>query len=107
MVCNRCKMGVKSELEKLALYPFSVALGEVEIKEELQRYQRQNLHTALQKFGFALLDNKKVGGIEHVKNLIVDSVQNKSNLLKNNLSDYLSKELNHDYTYITNLVNQV
>ena len=34
MVCNRCKMVVKSELEKLGLHPIDIELGEVEIKEE-------------------------------------------------------------------------
>jgi len=107
MVCNRCKMVVKSELEKLGLRPVSVDLGEVEIANELQGYQRQDIHAALQKFGFALLDDKKSVIIERVKNLIVDLVQNKNNQLQTNLSDYLSNELQHDYTYITNLFTQV
>ena len=107
MVCNRCKIVVKSELEKLGLHPVSVDLGEVDIADELQGYQRQDIHTALQKFGFALLDDKKSVVIERVKNLIIDLVQNKNNQLKTNLSDYLSRELNHDYTYITNLFTQV
>lgn len=59
MVCNRCKMVVKSELEKLGLRPLAVELGEVEIADDLQGYQRQDIHSALQKFGFALLDDKK------------------------------------------------
>lgn len=107
MVCSRCKMVVKSELEKLGLRPFAVDLGEVEIADELEGYQRQDIHAALQKFGFALLDDKKSIVIERIKNLIVDLVQNKNNQLKTNLSDYLSRELNHDYTYITNLFTQV
>lgn len=107
MVCNRCKMVVKSELEKLGLRPLAVDLGEVEIVDELEGYQRQDIHAALQKFGFALLDDKKSVIIERVKNLLVDLVQNKNNQLKTNLSDYLSRELNHDYTYITNLFTQV
>lgn len=107
MVCSRCKMVVKSELEKLGLRPLAVDLGEVEIADELEGYQRQDIHAALQKFGFALLDDKKSVVIERVKNLIVDLVQNKNNQLKTNLSDYLSRELNHDYTYITNLFTQV
>lgn len=107
MVCNRCKMVVKSELEKLGLRPLAVDLGEVEIADELEGYQRQDIHAALQKFGFALLDDKKSVIIERVKNLLVDLVQNKNNQLKTNLSDYLSRELNHDYTYITNLFTQV
>lgn len=107
MVCSRCKMVVKSELEKLGLHPISVDLGEVDIADELQGYKRQDIHAALQKFGFALLDDKKSVIIERVKNMIIDLVQNKNNHLKTNLSDYLSKELNHDYTYITNLFTQV
>jgi len=106
MVCSRCKMVVKSELEKLGLRPLAVDLGEVEISADLEGYQRQDVHAALQKFGFALLDDKKSVIIERVKNLIVDLVQNKNNQLKTNLSDYLSRELNHDYTYITNLFTQ-
>lgn len=107
MVCSRCKMVVKSELEKLGLHPLAVDLGEVEIADELQGYQRQDVHVALQKFGFALLDDKRSIIIERIKNLIVDLVQNKNSQLKINLSDYLSRELNHDYTYITNLFTQV
>ncbi|MCG3165031.1 MAG: hypothetical protein POELPBGB_00791 [Bacteroidia bacterium] len=107
MVCSRCKMVVKSELEKLGLRPLAVDLGEVEIADELEGYQRQDIHAALQKFGFALLDDKKSIIIERIKNMIVDLVQNKNNQLKTNLSDYLSRELNHDYTYITNLFTQV
>lgn len=107
MVCSRCKMVVKSELEKLGLRPLAVDLGEVEIADELEGYQRQDIHATLQKFGFALLDDKKSVVIERVKNLIVDLVQNKNNQLKTNLSDYLSRELNHDYTHITNLFTQV
>lgn len=107
MVCSRCKMVVKSELEKLGLHPVAVDLGEVKISDELEGYQRQDIHAALQKFGFALLDDKKSVVIERVKNLIVDLVQNKNSQLKTNLSDYLSRELQHDYTYITNLFTQV
>ena len=35
MVSNRCKMMVKSELEKLGLHYGAVELGEAEVKEQL------------------------------------------------------------------------
>lgn len=107
MVCNRCKMVVRAELEKLGLHPLTVELGEVDIAEELNDSKRREIHTALQPFGFALLDDKKSVIIERIKNLIVDLVQNKNNQLKTNLSDYLSGKLHHDYTYISNLFTQV
>ena len=37
MVCQRCKMVVKSELEKLGLHHTRVELGEVEVMEDLSR----------------------------------------------------------------------
>ncbi len=107
MVCNRCKMVVKSELEKFGLHPISVELGEVELAEELNEQKKTQLNERLLSFGFALMDDKKIRIIEKIKNLIVDLVQNKNSQLKTNLSDYLSKELHHDYTYITNLFSQV
>ena len=107
MVCNRCKMVVKSEIEKFGLHPSSVELGEVEITEELSEQKKNQLNEQLLLFGFALMDDKKIRIIEKVKNLIVDLVQNKNSQLKTNLSDYLSSELHHDYTYITNLFTQV
>lgn len=42
MVSLRCKMLVKSELEKLGLTCISVDLGMVEIKEERKRCQRSS-----------------------------------------------------------------
>ncbi|MGE0638328.1 MAG: helix-turn-helix domain-containing protein [Bacteroidia bacterium] len=107
MVCNRCKMVVKSELEKSGLHPVSIELGEVEITEELSEQKKNQLNEQLLLLGFALIDDKKIRIIEKVKNLIVDLVQNKNSQLKTNLSDYLSTEIHHDYTYITNLFTQV
>ena len=47
MVCNRCKMVVKEQLEKAGLHPLSVDLGEVEIKETLSPEQKNNLNSSL------------------------------------------------------------
>jgi AraC-like DNA-binding protein len=107
MVCSRCKMVVKSELEKFGLHPLSVELGEAEVSEQLTEQKKKQLNQILVGYGFALIDDKKIRIIEKVKTLLVDLVHNKSNHLKTNLSNYLSNELNHDYTYITNLFTQV
>jgi AraC-like DNA-binding protein len=106
MVCNRCKMVVKSELEKFGLNPISVALGEVEISEELDRQKQENLNSKLLEFGFELLDDKKSRVIEKVKNLIVDLVHTKDNELKTNLSQYIAANIGQDYNYISNLFSR-
>lgn len=107
MVCNRCKMVVKNELEKLGHEPVSVELGEVEIKGDLSAEEKENLSTALQNLGFDLIDDKKSRMIERIKNLIVELVHQNHSELKTNLSEYLSAQLHHDYASLSNLFSEV
>jgi AraC-like DNA-binding protein len=48
MVCSRCKMAVKAELEKAGLHPLSIELGEVEVDDEPDAATIQNLDNNLQ-----------------------------------------------------------
>lgn len=107
MVCNRCKMVVKSTLESSGLTPVSVELGEVEIQENSISEVRQQLEKNLHNVGFELLDDKKTRTIEKIKNLITDITQNKNNSLKHNLSEYLKQELHQDYSALSNLFSEV
>ncbi len=47
MVCIRCKMVVKTELDKLGLHYGVVELGEVEIREEISEMQFEKLDVSL------------------------------------------------------------
>ncbi len=107
MVCSRCKMVVKSELEKLGLHPISVELGEVEIQENHIDSQKVNLLINLRLLGFDLIYNKKSKTIEKIKTLIIDLVHNKNNELNINLSEYLSNHLLQDYNALSNLFSEV
>lgn len=55
---------------------------------------------------FALMDNKKPVLIEKIKNIIVDLVHYSDEQLQTNFSDYLSKKLQYDYTYLSNLFSE-
>lgn len=103
MVCNRCVMVVKSELEKFGLHPVSVELGEVEISEDLEKEKEHELNEQLLVLGFEIIDDKKKRIVEKVKNLIVELVHLKDNRFKTNLSDYLVAAIGNDYSYISNL----
>jgi AraC-like DNA-binding protein len=107
MVSIRCKMLVKSELDKLGLHYILVDLGEVEIMEDISAEQRDQLKMALLKSGLELMDDKKAILIEKVKNVIVEMVHYTDEVPKTNFSDYLSEKLNHDYTYLANLFSEV
>lgn len=107
MVCDRCKMVVKAELEHLGLRPVSVDLGEVELDRELTGEEKQRLVERLQELGFSLIDDRKSRLIEQIKTLIIELVHYRNNELAVNLSDYLKSRVNHDYHYLSNLFSEV
>ena len=107
MVCERCKMVVKAEFEKLGLQTISVELGEVEIQNTITKDQKNDLLIRLHALGFDLIDDKKSKTIEKIKTLIIDLVHHKNNELKTNLSDYLAQNLNQDYNSLSNLFSEV
>ena len=107
MVCIRCQMAVKSELEKLGLHHTRVELGETEIMEDLSAEQLDNLNTLLKKIGLELLDDKKTIMVEKIKTFIIELVHFNEDQIKTNFSDYLSEKLNHNYTYLSNLFSEM
>jgi len=107
MVCIRCKMVVKSELEKLGLHCTSVELGEAVIPEDISPDKMDRLSIALKKTGLELMDNKKSILVEKIKAIIIEMVHYNDEQIKINLSDYLSEKLKYNYTYLANLFSEV
>lgn len=107
MVCIRCKMVVKAELEKLGLHYTSVELGEADIVEDISAEQQDQFKLALLKSGLELMDDKKSILIQKIKNVIVELIHYSEEPLTVNFSDYLSQKLNHNYTYLANLFSEV
>ena len=107
MVCVRCKMVVKSELDKLGLHHTRVELGEVEIMEDISAEQKGILNEALRKTGLEVIDDKKSILVERIKTVIIELVHLDEDQIKVNHSDYLSKRLNHNYTYLAHLFSEV
>lgn len=107
MVCSRCIMVVQSEIERLGLSIKSINLGEIVIEEELSPVVKDQINNAITPLGFEIIDDRKSRIIEKIKNTIIDLVQNHDGDTKDNLSDYLSDKLNHDYTYLSNLFSDV
>lgn len=107
MVCIRCQMVVKAELEKLGLDYTDVKIGEANLKENLTNEQTEQLDIALKKSGLHLMDNKKSILVEKIKSAIIELVHYSEEQIKVNLSDYLSEQLDYDYTYLANLFSDV
>jgi len=107
MVSLRCKMLVKSELEKLGLTCISVELGMAEIKDEISKEQLDALDNNLKKSGLELLDDQKNILVEKIKNTIIELIHYSDEVPKVNDSDYISESLNYDYTYLSNTFSEV
>ena len=107
MVCIRCQMVVKAELDKLDLQYVDVKIGEANIIGNITPEQMEQLDIGLRKSGLEVMDNKKSILVEKIKSAIIELVHYSEEQIKVNLSDYLSEQLNYDYTHLANLFSEV
>ena len=110
MVCDRCIMVVREQLEKAELGPVFVRLGEAEFPRELTDEEVAKAKSVLEPLGFGFIDDKKRLLAEQIKQAIIglvhkDSLTGSANEdgLKMNLSDYLSGKLHCDYKYLSGI----
>lgn len=107
MFSTRCKRIVESELEKLGLYGVVTELGQVKVSDNITSDQREQLKIALLKSGLELMDENKAILIEKIKIVIEEMILDADNLPKINFSEFLTKRLPYDYTYLANLFSEV
>lgn len=107
MVSICCKRVVKLELKKLGLYYVSVHPGEVEIREDITEFQREQLNKSLQRFGLELMEDKKTILVEQIKNVVVEIVRSASLPHKFSFSTYIARKLQYHYSYLSNLFSEV
>lgn len=109
MVCNRCIMAVKQELERQGLEPDLVALGQVNLKEEtLPPAKLKSLDAGLAALGFERIDDRKARLIESIKNLVIRKVHQEDRInMKFNWSKVLSDALHYEYNYLSTLFSSV
>ncbi|MFD2561217.1 MULTISPECIES: helix-turn-helix domain-containing protein [Aquimarina] len=107
MVSLRCKLLVKDELKKLGLHYVVLELGVIEILEDITKDQRRQLKKNLSKSGLELMENKKSILIEKIRNVIIEMIHYTDELPKVNYSDYISKKVGYNYTYLANIFSEV
>lgn len=107
MACESCKVVVKEALEKVKLVPVRIELGEAEVKGEIKPEQKRKINAEIGKAGLEIIENKSGILVEKIKKEIIEFVYRHNKPLKENFSDYLSKKLNYDYTYLANLFSEM
>jgi YesN/AraC family two-component response regulator len=108
MVCNRCILVVNDDLTKMGYSIKSIELGEVQLKDSLDRSDLDKIRQILTNNGFELIDDRKSQLINKIKTLIIEYIHyDREKPEHENLSDFLAKELGHDYSYLSNLFSSV
>lgn len=108
MVCNRCIKVVKEEFEKLNLEIETIELGEVTVASQLDDSMLEQIEQVLSENGFELIDDKKSQLIDRIKTLVIEMTHyEKSVADSTNISDFISKEMAYDYSYLSKLFSSV
>ena len=104
MVCDRCIMVVRQQLQNIGLNVSEVKLGSATVQPEQDSEQLSLISSQLKLLGFELLDNEKDRIVERIKSLIIEKVHH-SDLADThlNFSQYLSDGLNKDYAYLSRM----
>ena len=103
MVCSRCVMMVKAELDSLGIRTIGIALGEVETPGMLSETEMELLGASLTALGFEIYDDRKARLIERIKQQIDTLLDAQEFDHGISLSRYLSSELHQDYSAISSL----
>jgi AraC family transcriptional regulator len=109
MVCDRCKLVVTQELEKLGLHPQKVTLGEVSLQEDsLAEDIQKQVDQALLQAGFERIDDRRARLIESIKNKVIDRIHHSDEIdRKLNWSSVLAEQMHYEYNYLSNLFSAV
>jgi AraC-like DNA-binding protein len=102
-------MAVEDIVRKVQIPFEKVVIGEIHTDESLHDEKRDALKHSLEQIGFELIDNRISGLIETIKQHVIRKARNqlseKDAGLK--LSDYLSAQLYHEYTYMSSLFSSI
>ncbi len=107
MACESCKIVVKEALDELGVSLVKVELGEIETIEDLSDDNKRKLNSKINKAGLELLEKKQGVLIEQIKKVMIDYVYKSDNKPAIKFSVLLSRELNHNYTYLSNFFSEV
>lgn len=107
MVCDRCILVVRQQLENLGFNVLKVSLGTAEISPEPDDSAMLQISSALQLVGFELIDEEKGRLVEQIRNTVIQLVHH-TDLSENrsNFSDLIAAGLHKDYAYLSRIFSE-
>lgn len=107
MVCDRCIMVVRQQLEHLDFRVDNISLGTAEVNPEPSEQQLNQISSALEILGFELIDKEKDKLIERIRNIVIEVIHHSDQPeLHVNFTETLSDRLHKDYSYLSRLFSE-
>ena len=100
MISTACKLFVQAELNNLGIQYNSINLGEIELNGNITTSQRSKLRESFTKYGFELMEDKRIILVEKIKACIIELVYYTEDRLNTKYSYILSKTFNLNYNYL-------
>lgn len=108
MVCNRCIKVIKEEFKKLNIDIDYIELGTVYLNSPLNESNLSNIKKVLDENGFELIGDKKSKIIDQIKTIIIEITHYGKKVPEStNISEFISKEIGYDYSYLSSLFSSV
>lgn len=108
MVCDRCIMAVRKQLDEAGLAYKNVQLGLVELTGPPPVTALESLRHSLGEIGFELLDDKRSQVVEKIKATIIALIHGQyADEFNLKLSAHLEESIGLDYHYLTSLFSSV
>lgn len=106
MVCDRCKMAVKSALLSVGLTPLEVDLGKVSVEGPVDAQRKHQLNEQLEQLGFQLLKSRRERAVEGIKTAVRSLVRYPEGKEQPNLSTYISEQLHLEYSTLSKVFSE-
>ena len=104
MVCDRCQMIVRQQLESLGFTVKQVALGNAEIMPDPDEEQLQLIAAALKVPGFELINKDADKTVEAIKNVVIELVHHSDlSEMDSSYSNLIASRLGKDYAHLSRL----
>lgn len=99
-------MIVQSILDNFSIPYKKVELGSVELEIALTTDQYRDLDSALRHYELEIMSNKRIILVERIKSLLLEMIHSNEIDPPIKFSVYLSKALNYDYAYLSNIFTE-
>lgn len=106
MVCDRCIMVVRQQLEHLDLQIQEISLGTALVYPDPSEKKLREILASLKVLGFELVDKDKDKLIESIRNTVIDIIHHSDLAQHVTFSQILTDRLQKDYNYLSRLFSE-